>query len=285
MLQAKKIILIGESSFLISFAERFNTNSILILYQYKPDKKLINYCKNTKIKLSKFTHSQVRNENIKVVIEFNKMISRELLSFGVWLNIHAGILPKWRGVSANLWALLDCEKELGLTLHVMNDNFDDGDIIHIEKIANNQEKFYYDLKNSMVTNLSLKLPQLIDHYIEGTSKLIPNTIKSSKIEFCRRMRTDYSTIRNLDIPHDQIVSLYRIFGHENNSGFYFSNTEKTCMVIQLYDAHFNEEGKNGEIISRNGGLYLIKTNGGGVWVEPEEGLLFEEIMQGMVKNI
>ena len=46
------------------------------------------------------------------------------------LNLHSGILPKYRGILASFWAVLNGEKKLGMTLHYITDSgIDTGDII------------------------------------------------------------------------------------------------------------------------------------------------------------
>lgn len=45
------------------------------------------------------------------------------------LNVHPGKLPKYRGVQPGFWTLLNQEKEGAITVHYMNEEYDDGDII------------------------------------------------------------------------------------------------------------------------------------------------------------
>lgn len=45
------------------------------------------------------------------------------------INLHTGKLPKYRGVSPGFWTLLNQEKECAVTVHVMNEKYDDGDIL------------------------------------------------------------------------------------------------------------------------------------------------------------
>lgn len=46
------------------------------------------------------------------------------------LNLHAGLLPAYRGIYASFWAMLNREKEIGCTLHTVRDaGIDTGDIL------------------------------------------------------------------------------------------------------------------------------------------------------------
>ena len=45
------------------------------------------------------------------------------------INVHPGKLPKYRGVYPGFWTLLNQEKKCAVTVHMMNEKFDDGEII------------------------------------------------------------------------------------------------------------------------------------------------------------
>ncbi|GAA2489263.1 methionyl-tRNA formyltransferase [Actinocorallia cavernae] len=45
------------------------------------------------------------------------------------LNVHDSLLPKYAGFSPLIWALINGEKEVGVTAHMMNEELDAGDIV------------------------------------------------------------------------------------------------------------------------------------------------------------
>ena len=53
---------------------------------------------------------------------------RELVKYGAW-GIHASLLPNYAGGAPLSWAIINGEKETGITLFRMEDGVDDGDII------------------------------------------------------------------------------------------------------------------------------------------------------------
>jgi methionyl-tRNA formyltransferase len=57
---------------------------------------------------------------------------RSLAKYGAW-GIHASLLPKYAGGAPLVWAIINGEKEAGVTLFRMKDGVDDGDIILQEK--------------------------------------------------------------------------------------------------------------------------------------------------------
>lgn len=69
--------------------------------------------------------------DIFVVAAFGQILSKEILEmprFGC-VNIHASLLPKYRGAAPIQWAILDGEKQTGITIMQMGIGLDDGDIL------------------------------------------------------------------------------------------------------------------------------------------------------------
>lgn len=69
--------------------------------------------------------------DIFVVAAFGQILSQEILDmpkFGC-VNIHASLLPKYRGAAPIQWSILDGEKETGVTIMQMNAGLDTGDIL------------------------------------------------------------------------------------------------------------------------------------------------------------
>lgn len=71
-----------------------------------------------------------------VVAAFGQILSEEILKMPRLgcLNIHASLLPKYRGAAPIPWAILDGEKETGVTIMQMDVGLDTGDILFVKKI-------------------------------------------------------------------------------------------------------------------------------------------------------
>jgi methionyl-tRNA formyltransferase len=64
------------------------------------------------------------------------IFKRELISlprFGC-INIHNGMLPHYRGMLPNFWQMYHDEKQVGITVHEINEHLDDGRILVQEKV-------------------------------------------------------------------------------------------------------------------------------------------------------
>lgn len=66
-----------------------------------------------------------------VVIAFGQILSRDLLDLPPYgcINIHASLLPKYRGAAPIQWAVIDGEKETGVTTMMMDVGLDTGDML------------------------------------------------------------------------------------------------------------------------------------------------------------
>lgn len=75
--------------------------------------------------------------DIFIVAAFGQILSAEILSMPKYgcINIHASLLPKYRGAAPIQWAIIDGEKETGITIMQMDEGIDTGDILLQEKVA------------------------------------------------------------------------------------------------------------------------------------------------------
>lgn len=70
--------------------------------------------------------------DIIIVSSFNQIIPKSIISIPKlgMINIHPSLLPKYRGATPTVWALMNCEKESGVTIHFIEDErIDNGCII------------------------------------------------------------------------------------------------------------------------------------------------------------
>lgn len=71
------------------------------------------------------------NADIIVTAAYGQILSQEILDitkFGVY-NVHASVLPKYRGSSPIQWSLINCEKEIGVTILKTLAGLDNGPIL------------------------------------------------------------------------------------------------------------------------------------------------------------
>ena len=111
------------------------------------------------------------NPDIIIVAAYGKIIPEEILKIPKYgcVNIHASLLPKYRGASPIQSAILNGEKQTGITIIKMNKKMDQGNII-----AQIKEKIY---NNDTAQSLHNRLANLGSKLL---IKTLPNYVKELK---------------------------------------------------------------------------------------------------------
>lgn len=76
------------------------------------------------------------NADIFVVAAFGQLLSEEILSMPRYgcVNIHASLLPKYRGAGPIQWAIINGEEKTGVTIMQMDKGLDTGDMLLKEEV-------------------------------------------------------------------------------------------------------------------------------------------------------
>lgn len=80
--------------------------------------------------------------DIMVVAAYGQILPKEILDmppFGC-VNVHASLLPKYRGAAPIQWSILNGDKETGVTTMQMGVGLDDGDILEQEAVSIDPEE-------------------------------------------------------------------------------------------------------------------------------------------------
>lgn len=122
----------------------------------------------------------VEKLDLLLVLGFYYMIPksiRDLAKFGSW-GIHASLLPKYAGGAPLTWAIINGEKETGVTLFRMDDGVDDGDIIA-------QKKFnieYSDTISEVYTKATLASKKILLNVFDNIDAVTFTSQDKSKIQ-------------------------------------------------------------------------------------------------------
>ena len=75
--------------------------------------------------------------DVIVVVAFGQIIPESILKLPKYgcINVHASLLPKYRGAAPIQWAVIDGEKESGVTTMQMDAGLDTGDMLLKETVA------------------------------------------------------------------------------------------------------------------------------------------------------
>lgn len=75
--------------------------------------------------------------DIMVVVAFGQILPKEILEMCPYgcVNVHASLLPKYRGAAPIQWAIIDGEEVTGVTTMQMNEGLDTGDMLLKTEVA------------------------------------------------------------------------------------------------------------------------------------------------------
>ena len=116
--------------------------------------------------------------NLQIVVAFRMLpkVVWEMPEFGTF-NLHASLLPQYRGAAPINWAIINGEKETGVTTFFIDEKIDTGAIIASEKVKIKEDETFETLHDSLMevgSDLVIKTVKLIEKD-KATPKLQPKS--------------------------------------------------------------------------------------------------------------
>ncbi len=153
----KNVVFMGTPDFAVPVLKMLIEKTNVIMVVTQPDKEIgrkkeIKYSPVKQIAIDNnieiFQPSKIRLDyeplkkldiDLIVTCAFGQILPREILELPKYgaINVHASILPKYRGSAPIQWALLNGDKTTGVTIMYMDEGMDTGDIIISKEIPIN----------------------------------------------------------------------------------------------------------------------------------------------------
>ena len=186
-----KIIFFGTPEFALPILKKiYNSKHEILMVYTQPPKKSFRGQKLNKTVIHEFSEKvslNVKTPNdlvgeetflnkinfdIGIVVAYGKLIPKEILNLSKYgfINIHASLLPKYRGAAPIQRSLINQDKETGISFMKIIEKLDSGPVCKKYKIAINKNENY----NSLLARLS-SLGE--DNVIEIIEQIIENKIK------------------------------------------------------------------------------------------------------------
>ena len=107
------------------------------------------------------------NPDLICVVAYGKIIPEEILNIPRLgcINVHGSLLPKYRGAAPIQWAVINGEKETGITTMYMDKGMDTGDMILKEKVEIGEDETtgeLWDRLSKIGANLLIKTIEMIE---------------------------------------------------------------------------------------------------------------------------
>jgi methionyl-tRNA formyltransferase len=187
---------------------------------------------------------------------------------GIW-NAHAGDLPKYRGNACLNWAIINNEKEVGLSIHEVQPNkLDSGDIL---------KKIFYTLTdNTYISDgydwLSKEVPQLfleaLSDLKNGNLQRTPQSTDQQDILRCYPRRAEDSKIDWKKNNHE-VHRLIRASSKPFNGAFCFLENDKKITIWRASPCthHGKYHAMPGQILFKNNQSPVVACGDGLLLIE------------------
>ncbi len=130
-----------------------------------------------------FTPSNIKKEyeelkkydvDLIVTCAYGQIVPKEVLELPKLgcINVHASLLPKYRGGAPIHHAIINGEKETGITIMYMDIGMDTGDIISLKKIPINKEDTVESMHDKLSQLGASLLEETLPSIIDGTNKRV-----------------------------------------------------------------------------------------------------------------
>ncbi len=184
--------------------------------------------------------------NVVVVVAYGKIIPKKILHLkGItFLNIHASILPKWRGAAPIQRAIMNLDKETGVSVMKVIPKLDSGPVMMKSKITIS--------KNSNFEELSFKLSNL------GAKLIIEslNLVEKKQEQFIEQNESEATYAKKVDKEEAKIIwredakkIIAKINAFHPNPGSWFKFNGSRLKIIKAIEVEAT--GEPGQIINKN----------------------------------
>lgn len=132
------------------------------------------------------TELSALDANLFIVVAFRMLpeVVWQMPKYGTF-NLHASLLPQYRGAAPINWAVINGEKETGVTTFFLQHEIDTGNIILQEKIKIEQEDTAGTIHNKLMNlgaDLVLKTVQAIEHNEAKAAPQISNLAVATELK-------------------------------------------------------------------------------------------------------
>jgi methionyl-tRNA formyltransferase len=188
-----------------------------------------------------------------VVAAYGQILPKEVLEHAPCINLHASILPQYRGASPIQQAILNGDSKTGVTAMLMNEGLDTGDILKIVETDIDKD----EMSESLFNRLTDIASALTIDVLKNFSSYIPLKQDDTKATHCTKITKADGEITFDDAQ--KLFNKYRAFTPW--PGIYLSCGLKLKKIELLDSKNHNNEG---EILDIQKGYIIVGCKNGSI---------------------
>ncbi len=185
------------------------------------------------------------NPDFIIVVAYGQLIKKRILDRfkNKILNVHASILPKYRGAAPINYALLNGDKESGVSIMLVEEGLDTGDILAIDTVNLDDTIMLEELHDKLMVMGASLINQVIDDY----QNYFDSRIKQNEEEASTVGKINKS-MGEIDF-NEKADAIYNKFrGLTPWPGLFFTLNEKKVKVHNINIIKQYNDKKNGEVV-------------------------------------
>lgn len=222
------------------------------------------------------------NANVQVVVAFRMLpaVVWDLPPLGT-INIHASLLPNYRGAAPINWAIINGETKSGVTTFQLKHEIDTGDILLQKSIEISKQDNVGSLHDKLANLGGEIITETLDQLCEGTLKAAPQKFSNADKKAPKLFKETCQIDWNND--GDTIYNFVRGLSPYPASFTHFDS--KKVKVYKCQFINHKDEAKPGTIISDNKTYIKVACKDG--WIslleiqmEGKKRMLVEDFLRG-----
>ncbi len=261
-----KLIFMGTPEFAVPILKSIHRSKheILCVYTKPPKKKnrgqkihsspVQKFAETSKLKLrspsdlndEEYHHIKKLNPDVVVVVAYGKILPKKILDIKnvEFLNVHASLLPKWRGAAPIQRAIMNLDKTSGISIMKIITKLDSGPTLIKSEIPITNNTNFVTLSDQMSKLGSIKILEAI------------NLIENNKANFINQNENEATYAKKIEKTEARISwkenaekVIAKINALNPNPGSWFAFKGSRIKVIKAVEV--DQQGKPGEILSED----------------------------------
>jgi len=302
----KKIVFMGTSYFAVPILKSLYQNGYPITVAYtqppkksnrgqKLNKSAINlFCENLSLEVRtpqtlKFNSQEELylcklEPDLIIVVSYGQIIPKNLLKIPKYgfLNVHASLLPKWRGAAPIQRSIMNLDKETGISIMKINENLDEGPVCNQYSLKISENVNSEELSEKLSLLASEKILNVLDNIYDGNIKFTNQD--NSKATYAKKIQ---KTEGKIDWNDNAEKIIGKINGLYPYPGAFFSFNGERYKILKAELSHTsgvpgNITSEDFEICCGEGSIKVLSIQREGKRVQQiKEFLLGSQIKKGI----
>ena len=186
------------------------------------------------------------NADLAIVVAYGQIIPKDFLNLTKkgFINIHASILPKWRGAAPIQRSIMNLDDETGISIMKISEELDSGPLCNIYKIKLDQNHNAEEISEKLSILAAEKILDNVDDIFDDKASFKEQD--HSKATYAKKILKNEGQVNWSD---DAFKTIGKINGLFPTPGAYFNFNGERYKILKARVG--SGVGKSGEVLSDN----------------------------------